>query len=115
MEVIWLFCPDVKKLAGADLDLMQSLSMAIGFERKTENNPITIVFAGINDHLHSRGLLSKLRNPATAEAAVRPAIKNIMESVGEIIDVLRDGSYQRITTDGLKFVYAMVALLAEGM
>ena len=75
MEVIWLFCPDVKKLAGADLDLMQPLSMAIGFERKTENNPITIVFAGINDHLHS------IWSP----------------------------------TNGLKFVYAMVAHLAEGM
>ena len=28
--------------------------MAIGVQRQTEMNPITIVFAGINDHLHSR-------------------------------------------------------------
>ena len=40
-------------LAAIDLDLMQSVSMAIGVQRQIEVNPITIVFAGINDHLHS--------------------------------------------------------------
>ena len=74
-------------LAGPDLDLMQILSIAIGVQRQTEMNPIAIVFAEINDHLHTIGFLSRLRNPATAEASVWPAIKNIMESMGEIIDV----------------------------
>ena len=46
-------------LAAIDLDLMQSVSMAIGVQRQTEMNPITIVFDGINDHLHSRGFLSR--------------------------------------------------------
>ena len=40
-------------LAAVDLDLMQSGSMAIGVQRQTEMNPITILFAGMNDHLHS--------------------------------------------------------------
>ena len=53
-----LFWPDVIMLAGADLDLMQSLFMAIGVQRQVEKNPITIMFWGINDHMHSRGLLS---------------------------------------------------------
>ena len=75
-----LFWPDLIMLAAVDLDLMQSVSMAIGVQRQAEMNPITIVFAGINDHLHSSGFLSRLREPTTAENAVWPAIKVILES-----------------------------------
>ena len=74
-----LFWPDVIMLAAVDLDLTQSVSMAIGVQRQTDMNPITIVFAGINEHLHSRGFLSRLREPTTAETAVWPAIKDILE------------------------------------
>ena len=123
-----LFWPDVIMLAAVDLDLMQSVSMAIGVQRQTEMNPITIVFAGINDHLHSRGFLSRLRGPTTAEATVWPAIKDILESMGEVVDTLKEGSFTKMTpravfalspgyarlSDGLKFVYAIVALLSEG-
>ena len=73
-----LFLPDVIMLAAVDLDLLQSISLAIGVQRQTDMNPITIVFAGINDHLHSRGFLSRLRDPTTAENAVRPAIKDFL-------------------------------------
>ena len=123
-----LFWPDVIMLAAVDLDLLQSVSLAIGVQRQTEMNPITIVFAGINDHLHSRGFLSRLRDPATAEDAVWPAIKDILESMGEVVDATKEGSFNKVTLrvvfalspgyaylpDGLKFVYAMVALLSEG-
>ena len=47
----FLFWPDVIMLAAVDLDLMRSVSMAIGVKRQTEMNPITIVFVGMNDHL----------------------------------------------------------------
>ena len=91
-------------------------------------NPITIVFAGINDHLHSRGFLSRLRDPTTAENAVWPAIKDILESMGEVVDATKEGSFNKVALrvvfalspgyahlpDGLKFVYAIVALLSEG-
>ena len=70
-----LFWPDVIMLAAVDLDLTQSVSMAIGVQRQTDMNPITIVFAGINEHLHSRCYLSRLREPTTAESAVWRAIK----------------------------------------
>ena len=70
-----LFWPDVIMLAAVDLDLLQSVSLAIGVQRQTDMNPITIVFAGIIDHLHSRGFLSRLRDPTTAENAVWLAIK----------------------------------------
>ena len=60
-------------------------------------NPITIVFAGINDHLHSRGFLSKLRDPTTAENAVWPTIKDILESMGEVVDATKEGSFTKVT------------------
>ena len=84
-----LFWPDVIMLASVDLDLLQSVSMAIGVQRQTDMNPITIVFAGINDHLHSRGFLSRFREPTTAENAVWPAIKDILESMGEVVDAMK--------------------------
>ena len=73
-----LFWPDEIILGETDLDRMQSISMAVGAQRQTKMNPITIVFDGINDNLHSRGLLSRLREPATVEAAVWPAIKDVL-------------------------------------
>ena len=123
-----LFWPDVIMLAAVDLDLLQSISLAIGVQRQTDMNPITIVFAGINDHLHSRGFLSRLRDPTTAENAVWPAIKDILESMGEVVDATKEGSFTKMTPrivfalspgyahlpDGLKFVYAIVTLLSEG-
>ena len=65
-----LFWPDVIMWAAVGVDLMQFVSMAIGVQRQTEMNPITTVFAGINDHLHSRGFLSRLREPTTADENV---------------------------------------------
>ena len=122
-----LFWPDVIMLAAVDLDLMQSVSLAIGVQRQTEMNPITIVFIAMNEHLHSRGFLSRVRETTTAEDAVWPAIKDILESMGEVVDTLKEGAFTKITPravfalspgyahlpDGLKFVYAMVALLSE--
>ena len=92
-----LFWPDVIMLAAVDLDLLQSVSLAIGVQRQTEMNPITILFAGIKDHLHSRGFLSRLRGPATAENAVWPAIKDILESMGEVVDATKEGSFNKVT------------------
>ena len=124
-----LFWPDVIMLAAVDLDLTQSVSMAIGVQKQTDMNPITVVFAGLNDHLHSRGFLSRFREPTTAEADVWPAIKDILESMGEVVDTLKEGFFTKITPravfalspgyarlpDGLTFVYAIVTLLSEGV
>ena len=123
-----LFWPDVIMLAAVDLDLLQSISLAIGVQRQTDMSPIMIVFAGTNDHLHSRGFLSRLRDPTTAENAVWPAIKDILESMGEVVDATKEKSFTKVTPrivfalspgyahlpDGLKFVYAIVTLLSEG-
>ena len=122
------FWPDVIMLAAVDLDQIQSVSMAIGVQRQTEMNPITIVFASINQYLHNSGFLSRLRAPTTAQDAVLPAIKDILESMGELVDTLKEGAFPKITPralfalspgyqhlpDGLKIFYTMVALLSEG-
>ena len=92
-----LFWPDVIMLAAVELDLLQSISLAIGVQRQTDMNPITIVFAGINDYLHSRGFLSRLRDPTTAENAVWPAINDILESMGEVVDAIKEGSFTKVT------------------
>ena len=93
-DLFWL---DVILLAGTELDWMLSTSMAIGVQRQTRMNSILIVFAGINHYLQERGLLSRLREPATAEDAMWPAIKDILESMGEIMDVLTEGGFQKVT------------------
>ena len=114
-------------LAAGDLDLLQSVSLAIGVQRQMDMNPITIVFAGINDHLHGRGFLSRVGDSTSAENAVWPAIKDILESMGEVVDATKEGSFTKVTPrvvfaltpgfahlpDGLKFVYAIVTLLWE--
>ena len=122
-----LFWPDVHMLAAVDLDQLQSVSLAVGVQRQTDMNPVPIVFAGIKDHLHSRGFLSRLRDPTTAENAVWPAMKDILESMVEVVDATKEGSFTKVTPrvvfalspgyayllDGLKFVYAIVTLLSE--
>ena len=83
--------------------------------------------ADINDHLHIRGLLSIIREPATAETAVWPAIRDVLESMGKIMDLLKkacseDNSEASFCvmpgicthSDGLIIVYALIALLSEG-
>ena len=53
------------------------------------------MFAGINDHLHSRGSLSRLREPTTMEDAVWLAVKEVLESMCEIVDPLREGAFPK--------------------
>ena len=86
-------------LAAIELDLVQSVSMAFGIQRQREINPITIVFAGMNDHLHIRGFLSRLREPTTAEDAKWPAIKFIFESRSEIMDTLKGDALPKKNTE----------------
>ena len=92
-----LFWPDVIMLAVVDLDLKQLVSTTIETQRQTEMNQITLVFAGINDHLHCRGFLSRFREPTTAEDAVWPAIKDILDSMGDIIDTLKESAFPKIS------------------
>ena len=78
-------------------------------------NPITIVFAGINDHLLSRNFLSKLREPTTADDAVWPAIEYILESMGETMDVLKEGAFPKITPKAVFALSSGYAHLPDGL
>ena len=96
-----LFWPDVIMLAAVD--------------------HITIVFADISYHLHSRSFLSRLREPTTTEHTIWPATKDILESMGGVVNTLKEGAFPKITwravfalspgyahlSDGLKFVSAI--------
>ena len=112
-SLIW---PGMITLTGIDLDWMQSTSMAIEIQQKRGVNPITITCT------------VEVRDATTAEAAVWPAIKDILEHIGEIMDELKERGFQKITPkpkfelapgyallpDELKFVHAMITLLSEG-
>ena len=108
----FLFWPDVIILAAIDLDLMQFVSMAIGVQRQTEMNQIMILFAGINDHLHSRGFLSRLREPTTVDGGSSMAsYKRYPRIDGQIMDTLKERAFLSITP---KAVFALSpALLSE--
>ena len=55
-----LFWPDVIFLTAPKLDWGQSIRMMISVRRVVSMEPQVIVVAGSNDHLQSRGLLSRL-------------------------------------------------------
>ena len=92
-------------------------------------NPIRIVLDGINDHLLIKGLLSRLKKPATANTAFCIVIKDVLESMGQIMNVLKKGGFQKKfpkpvfelspryahLPNGFKFVYPIIVLLFEGM
>ena len=69
-------------------------------------NPITIVFAGIYDHLHCKCYLSTLRETKTIEDAMWPAIKDFQESMGEIMDVLKEGAFTKLIPKAVLAGYA---------
>ena len=81
--------------------------MAIGIQRQIEMNPITIVFDGINDHLHSRIFLSRFREPTSAQGAVWPATEDILESIGAKSGICTSPGWIDIR------VMVMVALVSE--
>ena len=90
----------------------------------TDRNDSKNTFAGIIDRLHIGGQLSRLREPAKTEAPVWLAIKDVLESMGEI----KEGGIRKMTPKPvfvlfpvyahlpamLKFVYAIIAHFSEG-
>ena len=48
---------------------------------------------------NSRGFLSRLREPTAAEDAVWLAIKDSLESMGEVVDTLKEGAFAKINTE----------------
>ena len=123
-----LFWPDVIFLTLPKLDWGQSAGMTISVRRTISMDLQVIVIAGSNDHLQSRGLLSRLTDGSipsneiigeakmtllSAMTEVEASVqRHFTRNVVKIIFVLSLG-YATLP-EPLQFVYTMVTSLAEG-
>ena len=122
-----LFWPDVIFLTAPKLDWGQSVGMTTSVRRIDSMEPQVIVIADSNDHLQSRGLLSRLTdgsipsNEVIGEAIMTllPVMAEVESSVQrhftknvvKVIFVLSPG-YATLT-EPLQFLYTMVTKTAE--
>ena len=123
-----LFWPDVIFFTAPKLDWGQAIGMMISVRRVVSMEPQVIVVAGSNDHLQSRGLLSRLTDGSipsneviveaimtllSAMAEVEAAAKQrFTHNVVKVVFVLSPG-YAALP-EPLQFVYTMVTTIAEG-
>ena len=123
-----LFCPDGIFLTAPKLDWGQPASMTISVRRIVSMDPQVIVIAGSNDHLQSRGLLSRLTDGSIlSNGVIGEAIMTMLSPMAEV-----ESSVQRHFTknvvkvifvlspgyatlpEPLQFEYTMVTTIAEG-
>ena len=123
-----LFWPDVIFFTAPKLDWGQAIGMMISVRRVVSMEPQVIVVAGSNDHLQSRGLLSRLTDGSipsnevigeaimtllSAMAEVEAAAKQrFTHNVVKVVFVLSPG-YAALP-EPLQFEYTMVTTIAEG-
>ena len=124
-----LFWPDVIFLTAPKfkLDWGQSAGMMISVRKVVSMEPQVIVVAGSNDHLQSRGLLSRLTDGSipsnevlgeailtllSAMVEVETSVKQrFTQNVVKVVFVLSPG-YATLP-EPLQFVYTMVTMIAE--
>ena len=123
-----LFWPDLIFLTAPKLDWGQSVGMTISVQRTISMDPTVIINGGSNDHLQSKGLLSRLTDGSiTSKEVMGEAIMTLLSAMTEV-----EASVQRHFTknvvkiifllstgyatlpEPLQFVYTMVTTLAEG-
>ena len=123
-----LFWPDVIFLTAPKLDWGQSVGMTISVQRTVSMDPQVIIIARSNDHLQSRGLLSRQTDGSIPSNEIMgEAIMTLLSAMTEV-----ESSVQRLFTrnvvkiifvlspgyatlpEPLQFVYTMVTTLAEG-
>ena len=86
-----LFWPDVIFLAAPKLDWGQAAGMMISVRKVVSMEPQVIVFAGSNDHLQSRGLLSRLTDGLIpSNEVIGEAIMTLLSAMADV-----DSSVQR--------------------
>ena len=121
-----LFWPEtlIYSLPGAELNQMLTLVVAIKSEMPCE--PELLLFAGMNDHLHSTGFLEQLKGDEPAPKRIWEAIQTLFAAMNEVQENVTSqfGSKTRVvftTSPGyasmppaLQFVYAVLILIAEG-
>ena len=123
-----LFWPDVIFLTAPKLDWGQAIGMMISVRRVVSLEPQVIVVAGSNDHLQSRGLLTRLTDESIpSNEVIGEAILTLLSAMAEV----ETAAKQRFTQNAVKvvfvlspgyaalpeplqFVYTMVTTIAEG-
>ena len=123
-----LFWPDVIFLTAPKLDWGQSVRMMISVRRVVSMEPQVIVIAGSNDHLQSRGLLSRLTDGSIpSNEVVGKAIMTLLTAMVEVKAMAKQRFTQNVVKvvfvlstgyaalpEPLQFVYTMVTTIAEG-
>ena len=121
-----LFWPEtlVYTLPGAELNQMLTLVVAIKSEMPCE--PELLLFAGMNDHLQSAGLLEQLKGDEPTPKKIWEAIRTFFAAMNEVQESVssqfgpktkvvftRSPGYASLP-HALQFVYAILILIAEG-
>ena len=123
-----LFWPDVIFLTAPKLDLGQSAGMTISVRRVVSMEPQVIVIAGSNDHLQSRGLLSRLMDGSIpSNEVIGEAIMTLLSAMNDVESSVQRRFTQNVVKvifvlspgyatlpEPLQFVYTMVTTIAEG-
>ena len=123
-----LFWPDVIFLTAPKLDWGQSIGMMISVRRVVSMEPQVIVVAGSNDHLQSRGLLSRLTDGSIpSNEVIGEAIMTLLSAMAEVEIAAKQRFTQNVMKvvfvlspgyaalpESLQFVYKMVTTIAEG-
>ena len=123
-----LFSPDVIFLTAPKLDWGQSIGMMISVRRVVSMEPQVIVVAGSNDHLQSRGLLSRLTDGSIpSNEVIGEAIMTLLSAMVEVEAAAKQRFTQNVVKvvfvlspgyaalpEPLQFVYTMVTTIAEG-
>ena len=124
-----LFWPDVIFLTAPKLDWGQAIGMMISVRRVVSMEPHLIVVAGSNDHLQSRGLLTRLTDGSIpSNEVIGEAIMTLLSAMAEVETAAKQRFTQNVVKmvfvlspgyaalpEPLQFVYTMVTTIAEGM
>ena len=124
-----LFWPDVVFLTAPKLDWGQAIGMMISVRRVVSMEPQVIVVAGSNDHLQSRGLLTRLTDGSIpSNEVIGEAIMTLLSSMAEVETAAKQRFTQNVVKvvfvlspgyaalpEPLQFVYKMVTTIAEGI
>ena len=124
-----LFWPDVIFLTAPKLDWGQAIGMMISVRRVVSMEPQVIVVAGSNDHLQSRGLLSRLTDGSIpSNEVIGEAIMTLLSAMTEVEAAARQRFTMNVVKvifvlspgyaalpEPLQFVYTMVTTIAEGI
>ena len=123
-----LFWPDVTFLMAPKLDWGQAIGMMISVRRVVSMEPQVIVVAGSNDHLQSRGLLTRLTDGSIpSNEVIGEAIMTLLSAMAEVETAAKQRFTQNVVKvvfvlspgyaalpEPLQFVYTMVTTTAEG-